>query len=93
MSVVDDMIAGVVAGLVDEGVRALVLDAGRGPESELERRGRCLDAVCQEAVSMSPARVVLDFDETLVASDRRRLYAAVPSQARDAVTYEHARRK
>ncbi|WP_286929748.1 MULTISPECIES: hypothetical protein [Aeromicrobium] len=82
-------IAGAVCDLRHVGVRAWVLDAGRGPESELSRRERALRALVVRAAPEGAAHLILDLDETLVARDARALSAAVREARAPSVTYSH----
>ncbi|WP_343991771.1 hypothetical protein [Nocardioides dubius] len=60
-------IADVVTGLVPSGVHAVVLDAGRGPSPERVRRKRALEAIVELAAHGSPASLVIDLDQPLLA--------------------------
>ena len=82
-------IAEAVCGLSDHGITAHVLDAGRGPESELLRRERALRAVVLLAAKQSPSSIVLDLDQTLVARDARTLSSAIGEVAEPSITYSH----
>lgn len=82
-------IADAVAGLTRVGVRATVLDAGRGPEPEYVRRDRALRLLVDRATSEPSVHLVLDLDRTLVARDARTLRDACRRSGARAVTYSH----
>jgi hypothetical protein len=82
-------IADAVCDLKDTGVELLLLDAGRGPEPEVVRRERALQAVVERAACEPAAKLVLDLDQTLVARDARTLSAAIRETDSRSVTYCH----
>jgi hypothetical protein len=82
-------IANAVVGLRACGIRAVVLDAGRGPEPEYVRRERALRVLVEIAAGVGSASLVLDLDRTLVARDSRTIAAASRELAID-VAYRHA---
>ncbi|WP_153302824.1 hypothetical protein [Aeromicrobium choanae] len=66
-----------------------MLDAGRGPESELVRRERALRDLVALAAPEGAAHLILDLDQTLIARDARTLSAAVRDARSPSVTYSH----
>lgn len=82
-------IASAIADLGGSGVSVVVLDAGRGPEPEYERRDRALRAVVERAVGESPVHIILDLDRTLVSRDARSIAGAVRDLAGPSLTYSH----
>lgn len=83
-------IASAVCGLTDVGVSAVVLDAGRGPESEIVRRERALRAMVTLATAGSTAvNLTLDLDQTLRSRDARVLASSLRERRATGVTYGH----
>lgn len=57
---------------------------------ERERRGRCLDHIVRDLAPQARSRLVLERDDTLVRTDRVRLYAAARREGcPDRVEYLH----
>lgn len=85
-------IADTIVRLGDLGVRATIYDAGR-TQTERERRGRCLQALLDDAAQHASARIVFDLDETLLSWDRQMMVELTrASDLRERVTYTHATR-
>lgn len=83
------MISDAVCGLTQIGVTASVLDAGRGPEPEHQRRDRALRTVVERAAREPVASLVLDLDQTLLARDARTLSHALRLSRATSVGYSH----
>lgn len=73
------------------GIRATVYDAGSRYRTDLERRAACLEAVVADAARRGDAMLVLDQDDTLIASDRKLLYRATRAAGDPQLRYEHHR--
>lgn len=84
-------IADAICSLRKVGVSGVVIDAGRGPDSERVRRDRALRALVQRLSPHSAASLVLDLDQTLVAQDARTLTTALAQMGATAITYSHQR--
>jgi len=82
-------IADAVCSLRAIGVVAMVMDAGRGPDSERARRDRALRALVGGLAPEDPAHLVLDLDHTLVAHDSRTISSACQQMEATAITYSH----
>lgn len=82
-------IAETVNGLHHLGLRAIILDAGRGPEPERIRRDRALQALVNLARREPVVNLVLDLDQSLVARDARTLASAIRRANTDSITYSH----
>ena len=81
----------IATAIAVSGTRATIYDAGRRYRTERERRNACLRALVADAAQRGDALLVLEQDDTLIASDRRLIYRA----SRDAdcvdLRYEHRR--
>lgn len=81
----------IATALVVSGVTATIYDAGRRHQGERERRAACLTALVVDAAARDDAMLVLEQDDTLVASDRRLLYRATREAGCPDLRYEHRR--
>jgi hypothetical protein len=81
----------IASTVVDLGVRAVVVDAGRRYNTDVERRERCLEAVVKCASRSRPATLTLELDETSMQRDRQVLYAATRAHGFPELRYEHRR--
>lgn len=82
----------IAPAIVASGVTATIYDTGRRRyRNERERRAACLRAVVGDAARRGDAMLILEQDDTLIATERKLLYRA----ARDAncpdLRYEHRR--
>ncbi len=86
-------IADTIAGMATEGLSATIYDAGRRGKTELDSRGRCIQAIVRDALdSFDSAHILFDLDETLRQFDRQRLVECT-RRASGRITYDHARRQ
>jgi hypothetical protein len=84
-------IASAISDLRSVDVRAIVIDAGRGPEPEHVRRDRALRAIVERAARDPAPKLVLDLDHTLTARDARAIAAAVRESDVESISYMHQR--
>lgn len=82
----------IAATVCDLAVQATVYDAGRGRRSELDARAACLRALVVDAAARRDTMLVLDQDDSVLAWDRRQLYATTREiGVADLLRYEHRR--
>lgn len=72
------------------GIQATIYDAGRH-RTERERRAECLRSLVTDLAAQDVAMLVLEQDDTLVASDRALLYRATRVAGCAELRYEHRR--
>lgn len=81
----------IAAAIAVSGARATIYDAGRRYRTERERRSACLRALVADAAQRGDAILVLEQDDTLIASDRKLIYRATRDAACADLRYEHRR--
>lgn len=81
----------IATAIAVSGVTATVYDAGRRYRNERERRAACLHALVVDAAQRSDAMLVLEQDDTLMASDRKLIYRATREANCADLRYEHRR--
>ncbi len=82
----------IATAIAASGVAATVYDAGQRGATERDRRTACLQRLVADVADGLDTIIVLEQDDTLMASDRRVLYAATRQDGCvEAVRYEHSR--
>ncbi|MCF6745210.1 hypothetical protein E9529_13190 [Blastococcus sp. KM273128] len=82
----------IASAIVGCGVRAIVYDAARRHRTDRDRREACLRLLVDDAAARGDHALVLEQDDTLVASDRRILYhAARYAGCAETLRYDHRR--
>ena len=81
----------IATAIAVSGITATIYDAGRRHHTERERRSACLTALVIDAAAHNHAMLVLEQDDTLVASDRKLLYRATREAGCPDLRYEHRR--
>jgi hypothetical protein len=85
----------IAKALVSTGVEAIVYDAGRSYDTQLQARAACLRLLVDDlAIASDDTLLIIDQDDSLVHSDRQVLYEAVRKVDRaDSLRYDHRRRQ
>jgi hypothetical protein len=78
----------IATAIAVSGIQATIYDAGQRHRTERERRAACLRSL---VVDLAEQGVVLEQDDTLVASDRKLLYRATREAGCAELRYEHLR--
>jgi len=74
------------------GIHSTIYDAGRRYRSERDRRAACLLALVTDIARLGDTMMILEQDDTLIASDRKLLYGASRvAGCVDTLRYEHRR--
>jgi len=82
----------IASAIVGCGARAIVYDAARRYRTDRDRREACLRLLVDDAAARGVHALVLEQDDTLVASDRRTLYrAARYAGCAETLRYDHRR--
>ncbi len=84
---------GIVAALVETEIKATVYDAGRDYRTDLTARAACLAALIEDlAGATGDTQLVIEQDDSLVRSDRHKLYQLVRQAGiTDVLEYRHQR--
>jgi hypothetical protein len=86
------LIADTVVRMTPLGVTATIYDAGRRGPTELDRRGRIIAALVEDALKAHDrVEITFDLDETLRGFDRQRMIESTRGMS-DRITYGHAHR-
>jgi len=81
----------IATAIAVSGVHATIYDAGQRYRTEWERRQACLTSLVADAAQRGDAMLILEQDDTLIASDRKLLYRATRDAGCPDLRYEHQR--
>lgn len=81
----------IATAIAVSGIAATIYDAGQRYRTERERRAECLRTLVVDLADHDVAMLVLEQDDTLVASDRKLLYRATRDAGCPELRYEHQR--